>query len=126
MDEGALRLADRLLHDVHEGCDVVVGDGFALEHAGHEVAIDLRCPLPAGGGVGRRDHAEGRPGVDGQQLHFEPESKLGFVTEQRRHLRHGVAGDHALKLVVASVPVVGPITPRTRRTAPAQGRRRHR
>ena len=126
MDPRAFRLADRLLYDVDEGRHVMIGDSLALEHLLDEGRIDLRGTGSAGDGVGDRHDAELGPGLDGEELDFEPRCEFGLVAEHRRHLRHGVAGDHAPKLVGGPVGRVGPFKLRTRRTALGPARHRQR
>ena len=87
-------LADALLDDVDEGGDVVVGDPLALVDGGHEVVVDDEGGGPAGGGVGRGHHAEGRPRLGGEELDLEPAPEAGGVGEDGRHLRQLVARDH--------------------------------
>ena len=59
-----------------------------------ERGVDDRRPLAAGRGVARRGPRRARPRLDGEQLDLEPEPEPRLVGEQRRHLRHRVAGDH--------------------------------
>ena len=89
MHPGAGRAADVLLHHVDEGGDVVVGDLLALLDGGGVEA----GPLADRRGVGRRDHAERGPGLDGEELDLEPRGEPGLVGEELGHLGQGVPGD---------------------------------
>jgi hypothetical protein len=95
MDPLAGVAADRRLHDVDEGRHVVVCDGLAGEHVGHEPIVDRRCAGAARCGVGDGHDAGSGVSLGGEQFDLEPARVLGGVRPDRRHLRCRIPRDHA-------------------------------
>ena len=81
------RRTDRTLDDVHERGDIVVGDGFSVEHGLHERLVHLRCAFATASTVGLGHQPEGDVGLGGQQLDLQPASEPLDVGENIRHLR---------------------------------------
>ena len=130
MDPGPFGCADRVLEDVDECSEVMSGHRFPFGDAQDECGLELGGAGAARRRVRERDHTEPRPCLHGQKLDLEPQAEAGLVGKDRRHLRHRVAGDHAVALLspagISRRRCLAWLMAQSVRIAPDRGPPRHR
>ena len=94
MDPTAVGCTDRSLHNIDEGCDVMIGDLLTREHRGDEGGVDRRSAPATDLGRGARHQSEFGVALGGEQLNFEPSREASLIAPQSGHLGCLVPIDH--------------------------------